>query len=197
MDTEIDAKHIDALHDLEDDFEDAEVELLRYQHKITKDLFAKRKEAIAKIPNFWALAFEQAPAEIDEYIHPNDAQVIAQALESVNVERFELPNGDPRSISITFEFRENEFFTNKTLTKKFWWRYSKDTWAGHVSEPVKIDWKEGKDLTDGMLDLVCKIWEEEKAGKTLAEDAEPKKTLIAKMDKAGIEGVSFFGWFGF
>lgn len=111
------------------------------------------------------------------------------------MERFELPHGDPRSIAIKFEFSENEYFENKVLEKQFWWRRNKDGWAGLVSEPVKINWKAGKDLTSGMLDLVYQVWEDDKADK--GEDTEAKKKLKNQMESTGLDGVSFFAWFGF
>ena len=185
------------LQDLEDDFEDVELELLRQSDKLSKDLYAKRAKIVSQIPNFWSLVFEQAPPEIDEYIQPTDAALFLSALKDLSVERFELPNGDPRSISIKFEFTENEHFENTVLEKKFWWRYAKDGWAGHVSEPVDIKWKSAdKDLTSGMLGLVNKIREEEKEGKA-DEETEAKTALKKQMEETGLGGVSFFAWFGF
>lgn len=120
-------------------------------------------------------------------------------LKNLVVERFELPHGDPRSISIKFEFEENEFFENTVLEKKFWWRYAKDGWAGLISEPVDIKWKsEEKDLTGGMLALAKQIYDDEKAGKVAPADESPaKQALIEKMENTGLGGVSFFGFFGF
>ncbi|KKP02084.1 hypothetical protein THAR02_05810 [Trichoderma harzianum] len=183
------------LEDLEDDFEEVELELLRQQAKLTKDLYAKRAKVVSEIPNFWPLVFEQAPPDIDEYVQPTDSAVLLSSLVNLSVERFELPNGDPRSISIKFEFSENEYFENKVLEKKFWWRRNKDGWAGLVSEPVKINWKADKDLTSGMLDLVYQVWEDDKAGK--GDDTEAKKKLKSQMESTGLDGVSFFAWFGF
>ncbi|TQV92057.1 hypothetical protein V2A60_004363 [Cordyceps javanica] len=189
------------LQELEDDFEEVEVELLRHQAKLTGDLYEKRAKVIAEIPNFWPLVLEQSPSDIDEYIQPTDSAVLLNSLTDLSVDRFELASGgDPRSISITFTFSENEYFSDKTLEKKFWWRCAKDGWAGLVSEPVKINWKsKDKDLTQGMLDLVCQLRAaEQAAGKKLDDDAEPKKSLIAQMESSGgIGGVSFFAWFGF
>lgn len=155
----------------------------------------KRAKVIDQIPNFWPLVFEQAPPDVDEYIQPTDSAVLLSALKGLSVERFELPQGDPRSIIISFEFSENEYFENKTLEKKFWWRRSKDGWAGLVSEPVKINWKAGKDLTTGMLDLAIQVWEETKAGKE--EETPAKKELQKLMENTGLGGLSFFAWFGF
>ncbi|KAF4509682.1 hypothetical protein G6O67_003826 [Ophiocordyceps sinensis] len=183
------------LEDLEYDFEDVEMELLRQQAKLTKDLYAKREKLVADIPNFWPLVFEQSPPDIDEYIQPSDAALLLGSLKSLSVDRFELPGGDPRSVVIKFEFFENDHFENTTLEKKFWYRRAKDGWAGLVSEPVDIQWKADKDLTGGMLGLARKVWEEEKAGKT--DETEAKKKLKEQMDSTGLGGVSFFAWFGF
>jgi hypothetical protein len=183
------------LEDLEDDFEDVELELIRHNAKLAKDLYTKREKLIAKIPGFWPLVFEQAPMDIDEYIQPSDSAVISGHLTNLTVERFELPE-NPRSLKIKFEFSENEWFENKTLEKKFWWRDAKDGWAGLVSEPVDIKWKKNKDLTGGMLSLACKVFEEAKAGTPATEVTETKKALKAKMEQTGLGGVSFFAWFG-
>jgi hypothetical protein len=185
------------LEDLEDDFEEAEMELLRQSAKLTKDLYAKREQVVSQIPSFWPLVFEQAPMDIDEYIQPSDSAVLVTSLVGLSVERFELPGGDPRSIAIRFEFSENEYFEDKVLEKKFWWRNAKDGWSGLVSEPVDIRWKKGKDLTGGMLPLVVKIWEDDKAGKAAVDDTPAKKELQGLMEELGINGVSFFAWFGF
>ncbi|KAM4056058.1 nucleosome assembly protein (NAP) domain-containing protein [Hirsutella rhossiliensis] len=183
------------LEDLEDDFEEVELELLRQQAKLTKDLYAKREKLVADIPHFWPLVFEQSPPDIDEYIQPSDAALLLGSLQSLSVERFELPAGDPRSIAIKFEFSENDHFENTTLEKRFSWRRAKDGWEGLVSEPVDIKWKADKDLTGGMLGLARKVWEEEKAGKT--GETEAKKKLKEQMDGTGLGGMSFFAWFGF
>ncbi|CAM1508462.1 Fc.00g053100.m01.CDS01 [Cosmosporella sp. VM-42] len=182
------------LQAIEDDFEEVELEILRQQDKLTKDIYTKRQEIIADISNFWPLVLEQAPPDIDEYIQPSDSALL-QSLVSLSVDRFELPNGDPRSVNIKWEFKENEWFEDKVLEKKFSWRYAKDGWSGLVSEPVDIKWKEGKDLTSGMLGLVKKVWEEEKAGKE--GESEAAKKLKEQMESTGLGGLSFFAWFGF
>ncbi|KAF4464070.1 phosphatase 2a inhibitor [Fusarium albosuccineum] len=183
------------LQAIEDDFEEVELEILRQQDKLTKDLYVKRQEVVSKIPQFWPLVFEQSPPDVDEYIQPSDSELLLNSLVNLTVDRFELPNGDPRSISLKWEFKENEWFEDKVLEKKFFWRYHKDGWSGHVSEPVEIKWKEGKDLTNGMLSLAKKVYDEEKAGKT--GETEASKKLLSLMEETGMGGVSFFCWFGF
>ncbi|RCI07465.1 hypothetical protein L249_4570 [Ophiocordyceps polyrhachis-furcata BCC 54312] len=187
----------DQLQDLEDDFEEVELELIRQQAKLSQPLYAKRAKLVADIPNFWPLVFEQSPSDIDEYIQPSDAALLLGSLRSLSVDRFELPGGDPRNIAIRFDFAENDHFYDQTIEKKFWWRRAKDGWTGLVSEPVDIDWKSpDKDLTGGMLALARKIWEEDGKAKNKTE-SDAKKQLKEQMNKTGLGGVSFFAWFGF
>ncbi|KAH9909966.1 nucleosome assembly protein [Xylariomycetidae sp. FL2044] len=199
------------LADLEREFEDVETEIIRQQETLLKPLYAKREKAVAKIPNFWPLVFEQAPPDVDQYVQPSDSAVILSSLKSVSVSHFEIENGgkgDPRSLCIKLEFDENEYFENKVLEKKFWYRRSKDGDASLVSEPVAIKWKEGKDLTEGMLDLAIKVWENDKKQPKSNGDSKNKikkpadytadeKALLEKIEAAGLGGVSFFAFFGY
>ncbi|KAG5924481.1 hypothetical protein E4U61_000417 [Claviceps capensis] len=184
------------LDTIDDEFDQVELEILRLKDKMTRDLYAKREKAISEIPEFWPSVFEQAPPEIAEYIQPTDANLIAAALKNLTVERFELPNGHPRSFSLKFEFSENEYFENSVLEKKFWWRCAKDGQESYVSEPVEIKWKPGKDLTNGLLDLAKKIYEEDKAGKS-DQKSPAKEALANKLDDTDFETVSFFNMFGY
>lgn len=75
-----------------------------------------------------------------------------------------------------------------------------------------IRWKKGKDLTAGLLDLVCKAWDadharEQAAGKSQSQSdgsnsskesmTPERKALKKKIDQTGMGGLSFFAWFGF
>ncbi|KAI1332093.1 nucleosome assembly protein [Xylariaceae sp. FL0255] len=200
------------LVDLEREFDDVETEIVRQQHALSKPLYEKRQKLVAKIPNFWPLVMEQAPPDVDQYIQPSDSAVLLSSLQSISVSNFELdsdPKGEPRSISIKMEFSENEWFEDKVLEKKFWFRHSKDGSAGLVSDPVPIKWKADKDLTDGLLDLAVKVWkQDQEQAKANGASKDKKKTnpenwtseqkaLREKIDAFGIGGVSFFCWFGF
>ncbi|KAI1415311.1 nucleosome assembly protein [Hypoxylon sp. FL1857] len=211
MSDEIDAAlaTYEELMDLEKDFEDVETEIIRQQVALSKSLYEKRAKLVAKIPNFWALVFEQAPPDLDQYIQPSDSAVLLTALSNVSVSHFEIEDGgkgDPRSVSIKLEFSENEWFEDKVLEKKFWYRVSKDGEEGLVSEPVPIKWKSAeKDLTQGMLDLVIKVWENDKKQgpsdstkiKKEKDYTPDEKALKEKIDATGLGAVSFFGWFGY
>jgi hypothetical protein len=126
-------------------------------------------------------------------------------LTSVEVEHFEIgtAGGDPRSVAIRFGFAENEYFSDTTLEKRFWYRHAHDGWAGLVSEPVTIDWKKDRDLTGGLLGMVRAAWEKEResAGETGENTqkgmSEEQKALKKKIENTGMGGLSFFAWFGF
>lgn len=91
------------------------------------------------------------------------------------------------------------------LEKKFWFRKTQD-WAGLVSEPVKIHWKKGKDLTSGLTDAAFKLLEARKNLKTDTSDPVARKketelpeykTLAKMIDTTQEASVSFFGLFAF
>jgi hypothetical protein len=168
---------------------------------LTQPLYALRAATTKQIPNFWPLVLEQAPADIDQYIQPSDSAVLLGSLTGVEVEHFEIgeEGGDPRSVLIRFGFAENEYFTDAVLEKRFWHRRARDGWAGLVSEPVPIQWKEGRDLTGGLLGMVCRAWEREQEGKGEENKglSEEQKALKKKIDSTGMGGLSFFAWFGF
>lgn len=164
-------------------------------------MYKKRAELVSKIPNFWALVLEQAPPDVDQYIQPSDSQVFAECLKSIELERFDIQN-TPRSFSLKFSFAPNEWFEDKTLEKKFYFRRASDNWTGLVSEPVKVNWKKGKDLTQGLTDAAIKYFEAQKkhsktangSGSTekLPEQKEVME-LVEKSDSAS----RFFTLFGF
>ncbi|KAE9364151.1 hypothetical protein N431DRAFT_355071 [Stipitochalara longipes BDJ] len=189
------------LADIERDFDDAETDIIRKQVLLTTPLYTRRSKTVSQIPNFWPLVLEQAPPDIDQYIQPSDSALLLSSLLSFSVSHFEITAGDPRSVSVRFEFAENEYFADSVLEKKFWYRRSRDGWSGLVSEPVPIRWKQERDLTGGLLDLVVKAWEVERStegGKKGVKGLSPEqKALRKKIENTGMGGLSFFAWFGF
>lgn len=191
------------LASIEQSFDDVEVEIMRTQNSLLAPLYTKRTALVSQIPNFWPLVLEQAPQDIDQYIQPSDSALLLSSLTSLEVSRFE-PTIDPRSVSITLKFKENEHFSNEVLEKKFWYRKDSKGFSGLVSEPVAINWKsKDKDLTGGVLDLVQSAWaEEQKSNSTNGKGKEQKLTPAQKQLKKKIEttatgGFSFFAWFGY
>ncbi|TGO55746.1 hypothetical protein BOTNAR_0238g00140 [Botryotinia narcissicola] len=124
------------LAEIEREFDDVETEIIRQQVSLTQPLYARRNKTISQIPNFWALVLEQAPPDIDQYIQPSDSALLLSSLTSLHVSHFELEDpqstkgGDPRSVSITWTFSPNEYFTDDKLVKKFWYRKSLGGWCG-------------------------------------------------------------------
>ena len=184
---------------------------VRKQVLLTAPLYSRRSKTISQIPNFWPLVLEQAPPDIDQYIQPSDSALLLSSLQNLSVSHFEIDSedgsrGDPRSVSIRFEFAENEYFEDTVLEKKFWHRRSRDGWSGLVSEPVPIKWKKDRDLTGGLLDMVVKAWEADRAAsksmgsgvvKSKGGLSPEQKALKKKIENTGMGGLSFFAWFGF
>lgn len=177
-------------------------EVVRKQYELSKPLYAKRAEAVAKIPNFWPLVLEQAPPEIDQYVKDQDSRILMDHVTGITVRRPELEEkgaaGHPRSVSIKFDFSPNEEFSDTSLEKTFWYRRATDGWTGLVSEPVKIHWKKGKDLTEGLTDAAVALWEaRKKAGDMTAKDLPAYTALERKVEHWNGANTSFFTWFGF
>jgi hypothetical protein len=186
---------------------------VRQQTALTAPLYAKRQSIVSKIPHFWSLVLEQSPLDIDQFLQPSDTAVFATALTDIDVSRFEIPpvsaneNGSPRSVAIAFSFAENEYFEDTELKKTFWYRRGADGWTGLVSDPVRIRWKKGKDLTEGLLDAVYKTWEAENKitaaangkskQKSKKELLPEQKALINTIENTTQGALSFFTWFGF
>ncbi|KAI9822662.1 MAG: hypothetical protein M1827_000381 [Pycnora praestabilis] len=205
------------LAELEKDFDDVDTEIMRKHYLMTTSLYVKRQSLVSQLPNFWALVLEQAPPDIDQFIQPSDAAILASSLKDIEVARFEISpgptsnapdQGSPKSVSFKFTFAPNEWFQDDVLEKKFWFRRASDGWSGLVSEPVKINWKQGKDITEGLLDAAVRLWEAEKKIPTDTNDKSKKgekkrKTLlehdalVKKISSTTQGSLSFFAWFGF
>lgn len=173
---------------------------VRKQYELSASVYAKRAEAIARITNFWPLVLEQAPLEIDQYIQPHDSRIFNESLINFEVRRPELDvkgSGDPRSLHFKFEFRPNDDFEDTVLEKTFWYRRAKDGWTGLVSEPVRVNWKTGKDITQGLTDMARALFEARtKAGDMTATNLPEYKALKEKVEHWNGMNTSFFTWFG-
>lgn len=176
---------------------------VREQYRITRPLYAARQETMGRIPNFWPLVFEQAPPEIDQYIQTDDSRVLADSLESILVSRPELDasggssSGNPRSLRIRFAFKPNDDFEDRELVKDFWWRRARDGWTGLVSEPVRIRWKPGRDLTRGLSDRACELFAARRKTGDMTSRGLPEYTALRKeVESWNARNTSFFTWFG-
>ncbi|KAL7625455.1 histone chaperone [Parahypoxylon ruwenzoriense] len=101
------------------------------------------EELIKGIPEFWLSAMKNQ-ISLAEMITDRDEAAL-RYLTDIRMEYLDKPG-----FRLIFEFSENEFFTNKTITKTYFYQnesgYGGDFIYDHA-EGDKIDWKEGKDLT--------------------------------------------------
>ncbi|KAL1958313.1 hypothetical protein VTO42DRAFT_4630 [Malbranchea cinnamomea] len=97
----------------------------------------------AGIPEFWLSAMKNQ-ISLAEMITDRDEEALKH-LTDIRMEYLDRPG-----FRLIFEFSENEFFTNKTISKTYYYQeesgYGGDFIYDHA-EGEKIDWKEGKDLT--------------------------------------------------
>jgi nucleosome assembly protein 1-like 1 len=118
--------------DDEDDEDKPEAELNKDEGKDVKG-----------IPEFWLSAMKNQ-ISLAEMITDRDEAAL-KSLTDVRMEYLDRPG-----FRLIFEFDENEFFTNKTVTKTYFYQeengYGGDFIYDHA-EGDKIDWKTGKDLT--------------------------------------------------
>lgn len=100
-------------------------------------------EAMAGIPEFWLSAMKNQ-ISLAEMITERDEEALKQ-LTDIRMEYLDQPG-----FRLIFEFSENEFFTNKTISKTYYYKdesgYGGDFIYDHA-EGSKIDWKAEKDLT--------------------------------------------------
>lgn len=97
---------------------------------------------IKGIPEFWLTAMKNSQALAATITDRDEA-----ALKHITDIRINYP--EKHGFQLIFEFAENEFFTNKQITKTYYYQdsgYPGDYIYDHAKGD-KIDWKEGKDLT--------------------------------------------------
>lgn len=98
---------------------------------------------VAGIPEFWLSAMKNQ-ISLAEMITDRDEDALKR-LTDIRMEYLDKPG-----FRLIFEFAENDFFTNKTITKTYFYRnesgYGGDFIYDHA-EGDKVEWKAGKDLT--------------------------------------------------
>lgn len=101
------------------------------------------QENVTGIPEFWLSAMKNQ-VSLAELITDRD-EVALKALSDIRMEYLDQPG-----FRLIFEFGENEFFTNKVITKTYYYQeesgYGGDFIYDHA-EGDKINWKPGQDLT--------------------------------------------------
>ena len=100
-------------------------------------------EPASGIPEFWLSAMKNQ-ISLAELITDRDEEAL-RSLTDVRMEYLDQPG-----FRLIFEFSSNDYFTNKTVSKTYFYReengYGGDFIYDHA-EGDKIDWKAGKDLT--------------------------------------------------
>lgn len=98
---------------------------------------------VAGIPEFWLSAMKNQ-ISLAEMITDRDEQALKH-ITDIRMEYLDKPG-----FRLIFEFEDNEFFTNKTISKTYFYQnesgYGGDFIYDHA-EGDKIDWKTDKDLT--------------------------------------------------
>lgn len=100
-------------------------------------------EAANGIPEFWLSAMKNQ-ISLAEMITERDEEALKH-LTDIRMEYLDRPG-----FRLIFEFSENEFFTNKTISKSYFYKdesgYGGDFIYDHA-DGSQIDWKEDQDLT--------------------------------------------------
>lgn len=130
--------------------EPSETEVQAGEEDIEKDDEAEKPEKPAEtaenvsgIPEFWLSAMKNQ-ISLAEMITDRDEGAL-RSLVDIRMEYLDKPG-----FRLIFDFDENEYFSNKTITKTYYYQnesgYGGDFIYDHA-EGDKINWKEGKDLT--------------------------------------------------
>lgn len=127
---------------------DAEVEAGEAEEEEDAEDDADKEEKISTedmkgIPEFWLSAMKNQ-ISLAELITDRDEEAL-RSLTDIRMEYLDRPG-----FRLIFEFAPNDFFSNKTISKTYFYReesgYGGDFIYDHA-EGDKIDWKAGKDLT--------------------------------------------------
>jgi len=122
---------------------EVEVESAPAEEGAPAEAQAQEESDIKGIPGFWFQALGNHPVTGD-FMTEEDAPALG-ALDDIKIEYDETYT----SFVLTFEFKENAFFTNTVLTKKYTLTDILDESSPQLIdvEGSVIDWKEGKNLT--------------------------------------------------
>jgi nucleosome assembly protein 1-like 1 len=130
-----------AAHDDEED--DAEDEDKKEAEATNTEQKSDIPEDVSGIPEFWLSAMKNQ-VSFAEMITDRDEAALKH-LTDIRMEYLDVPG-----FRIIFEFAPNDFFTNKTLTKTYYYQsemgYGGDFIYDHA-EGDTIDWKPSQDLT--------------------------------------------------
>ncbi|KAG0368096.1 hypothetical protein BC939DRAFT_461539 [Gamsiella multidivaricata] len=125
--------------EVEDGVSDGEEE----EEEKEEDDDEKDSEKVEGIPEFWLTVLKSHP-QFTDVITEKDEDALKHLVD-IRLSYFEKPG-----FRLDFEFSPNEYFTNTTLSKTYFYQeelgYGGDFVYDHA-EGTKIEWKEGKDLS--------------------------------------------------
>ncbi|PLB33519.1 histone chaperone NAP1 [Aspergillus candidus] len=131
---------VDAGKGDEDEDEDEELDV-KDEEGTKKD--EDKEPLISGIPEFWLSAMKNQ-ISLAEMITERDEEALRH-ITDIRMEYLDRPG-----FRLIFEFAENDYFTNKTISKTYYYKdengYGGDFIYDHA-EGTKIDWKADKDLT--------------------------------------------------
>lgn len=137
--TEPTEDEIQAGEEDDEDEEDKAEKTEKAEEKKTSEV----PENVSGIPEFWLSAMKNQ-ISLAEMITDRDEGAL-KSLVDIRMEYLDKPG-----FRLLFDFAENNYFTNKTLTKTYYYQnesgYGGDFIYDHA-EGDKINWKEGEDLT--------------------------------------------------
>lgn len=143
--------------DFPSDSEDEEAELsedvkdkAKIEDEKKDEVKDTKDEDVVGIPSFWLTIFKNVEM-LAEMVQEQDEPVLEQ-LEDVTTT---LTEEGPMGFTLHFHFKENDFFTNKVLTKEYEMKCEpteEEPFSFEGPEIIKckgctIDWKKGKNLT--------------------------------------------------
>ncbi|OBZ82591.1 hypothetical protein A0J61_09357 [Choanephora cucurbitarum] len=130
---------IGAKVDEEDDEEEGEAEKQEKEKKMDED---EEETPVTGIPEFWLTALKTHP-QIGDTISEEDCEALKHLVD-IRMTYLEKPG-----FRLEFEFAENDFFTDKILTKTYHYQdnISGGDYVYDFAEGCEIHWKDGKDLT--------------------------------------------------
>lgn len=151
--------------------EELENQIRALEHKFQakkRPAYDARKQAIARIPDFWRTVLNQHPLISTLVAEPEDQDALSY-LEDIDCIE------DDEGYRVVFSFRENPFFSDAALTKTF--RITAD---GEEETASEIHWKEGKNILQTIAQKNAANSEEAQAG--------------GKHNREVEEHASFFEW---
>ncbi|KAH8548517.1 hypothetical protein BGW37DRAFT_506446 [Umbelopsis sp. PMI_123] len=126
------------------DTADADRQLYIQRNKLMKPIYAKRREILKKVPNFWGTALGNNQMMVTLF-----EDVDQDLLNNITDFHVEHDDENPDSYTVSVSFAKNDDFENETLTKKI--TVNEDGETAQV-EKATVNWKNGKKRKAGAED---------------------------------------------